>query len=356
MLKSNKSRMAFILSVFSALCLFGAGCKQQADEVPALNKEPASADAFAQADAEKASADAKAAEEAKLAADAKAKTEADAKLAEKAAADAKADAEAKIAADMKAAEEAKLAADAKAKADADATKVASDATSDDAKAVADAKAKAELDATSKGVVADNAAPVAPPAAPCPVGIASDLASHLASAEIAKHFGAGHGRLVVQVNRATNRSNLTVNRSEMLRVMQDAVVKTKDVVSTASLRGPGQVKRPKAIHLAFDVESKAIGLVPSYKIGDAPAVIVNTLVEDSDKGAKLTVSAVDARTGKVFWTDSKSLVAEEAKAECCGECGGEDHHDAAKHADAAHPDAATACPTCKPEAAPAAKSE
>lgn len=342
MLKTNKSRMAFILSVFSALCLFGAGCKQQADDVPALNKESPAPDAFAQSDADaKAAGEAKAAEDAKVAADAKAKAEADAKAADTKAADGAKAADAKVAEDVKSPEA-----------------VADEKAAENAKAAADAKTAPESEDASKGAVSDSATPaVAAKSASdnAPV-LAAEFASQIASTELSKHFGDNHGRLVVQVNRATNRSDVSVNRSDVLKVMQDAFTNKERVISTNSLRGPAQVKRPKAIHLAFDVESKALGLIPDHKLTNAPSVIVNTVVEGSGKDAKLTVSAVDARTGKVFWSDSKALdgsaapaasaSAEPAKSDC-GCCGVEEahEHEADKKAEAG---AEAGCTTCKPE--------
>ncbi len=327
MLKSNKCRIAFILSVFSAICLLGAGCKQHVDEVPALNKEPAAPDALVPTDGENtAKANAEAAEEAKIAAEAKAAEEAnmaaeDAKIA---AEEAKiAAAEAKAAEEMKAAEAAKVAAEAKAAEEVKAAGAAKVAASD-AKPVevapteepthpAPMTQQAAVPVTAE--VADDSScedTVCPDSAKACVdsvsGTAALLASRLVDVELPVHFGARHGRLVVQVNRAVNRSSLSVDRSEVLRVMQDSVDLKHDenVVSSHAIRGDMKVGGIRAIHLLFDVESKALGLISGNKLADAPSVIVNTLIENSDNGPRLKVSATDVHTGKVFWTDTKAV--------------------------------------------------
>lgn len=278
----NNSRTALILSAFSAICLLGAGCKQSVDEVPPLNGESSSPDAGARAQAE---SDAKAAADVHAAANLKAKADAEAAVAE-----------------------AKSAAEADARA------------AEAAKARADASAKVAEDDPYKDAAPDSVVPsaktVGVAATPAPVrngadaatGAASELASRLISTGLSEHFGVNHGRLVVQVNRATNHTDLTVNRAEVLRVMQDAVSGKggEGVVSSHSIQGDWQVDKPKAIHLAFDTESRALGLLPGQKLSDAPAVIVNTVVKKAGSGFELAVSAVDTRSGKVFWTDSNPL--------------------------------------------------
>lgn len=284
----NNSRTALILSAFSAICLLGAGCKQSVDEVPPLNGESSSPDAGARAQAE---SDAKAAADVHAAANLKAKADAEAAVAE-----AKSAAEA----DARAAEAAKARADASAKvAEDDPYKdAAPDSVVPSAKTVGVAATPAPVRNGADAATGTDAA----------TGAASELASRLISTGLSEHFGVNHGRLVVQVNRATNHTDLTVNRAEVLRVMQDAVSGKggEGVVSSHSIQGDWQVDKPKAIHLAFDTESRALGLLPGQKLSDAPAVIVNTVVKKAGSGFELAVSAVDTRSGKVFWTDSNPL--------------------------------------------------
>ena len=352
---NNKSRLSYILTVFAGLCLVGCGgCKQkQAEDVPAMNQEQPASDDAAKA---KAAADAKAAEEA--AAKAKADAEAEAKAAKE-----KADAEAKAAAEKQAAEEAaakeKAAADAKAaeeaakaaheKQEAEAMAAAKAAAEAQAKADAEAKAAAEKHAEEEAAAkaaaeadakaaAEADAKKAPAAASTKVGasevpaLAKSMASAFATTEIPNTFGSDHGRIVVQVNRTSNTTDLAVDRAKVYKAISSAFEGVTDVITTDNVNGRHNVKQPKAIHLAFEPECKALRIIPSRSVQNAPAVIVNSAVTQDDKGAVLTRKAVDSSSGKVIWTESKPLsgdaevqVAEaDDKSESCGECPDCDH--------------------------------
>lgn len=348
---NNKSRLSYILTVFAGLCLVGCGgCKQkQAEDVPAMNQEQPAAD-----EAAKAAAAAKAADEAKAAEEAKAKAAADEAAAK--AAKEKADADAKVAADAKAAEDAaaKAAADAKAaeeaakaaheKQEAEAMAAAKAAAEAQAKADAEAQAAAEKHAAEEAAAkaaaeaeakaaAEAAAKKAPDASSTKVGVsevpalAKSMATAFASTEIPNIFGSDHGRIVVQVNRTSNTTDLAVDRAQVYKAISSAFEGVSDVITTDNVNGRHNVKQPKAIHLAFEPECKALRIIPSRSVQNAPAVIVNSAVTQDDKGAVLTLKAVDSSNGKVIWTESKPLSGEavvqvataEGKCESCGEC-------------------------------------
>ena len=330
---NNKSRLSYILTVFAGFCLVGCGgCKQkQAEDVPALNQTPAAAapavvadDSAAKAAAEEAAAKAKAEDAAKVAkekADADAKAAAEKQAAEDAVAKAKAEADAKAAAEAaKAAHEkqeaeaiaaAKTAAEAQAKAEEEA-KLAAAKAADDAKAVEDAAAaKAAAEAAAKPVEA--VAPGAAVAVDAVPALAKSLTTNFATTGITNTFGATHNRVVVQVNRTTNSSDLAIDRAEVTKSVASAFDCVKDVITSDNVNGKHNVKQVKAIHMAFEPESKALRIIPSQSLSNAPSVIVSSAVAQGETGAVLTVKAVDTRTGKAIWTESKNLAGETAPA-------------------------------------------
>ena len=330
---NNKSRLSYILTVFAGFCLVGCGgCKQkQAEDVPALNQSPAAVapavvadDSVAKAAAEEAAAKAKAEDAAKVAkekADADAKAAAEKQAAEDAAVKAKAEADAKAAEEAaKAAREkqeaeavaaAKAAAEAQAKAEEEG-KIAAEKAVADAKAVEEAAAaKAAADAAAKPVEA--AAPVAGAAVAVDAvpALAKSITTNFATTGITDTFGATHSRVVVQVNRTTNSSDLAINRTEVTKSVSSAFEGVKDVITSDNVNGKHNVKQVKAIHMAFEAEAKALRIIPSQSLSNAPSVIVSSAVTQGEKGAVLTVKAVDTRTGKAIWTESKNLAGEAA---------------------------------------------
>lgn len=140
----------------------------------------------------------------------------------------------------------------------------------------------------------------------PVKAAAGSAGRLSSVGLAERFGADHARLIVQVNRAVNRSAVAVDRSELLREMQSAI-RSRNVTLSSAYAGRLRVDRSKAIHAAFAEESRFLGIIPDERVSKAPEVIVNTVVEDDpDVGGRIVVSALDTRTGNVFWSESLPL--------------------------------------------------
>jgi hypothetical protein len=350
MLKTKNNRIAFILSVFSAVCLLTAGCKQQVEEVPPLNKEPGqvAADDFL-----KAQSEAKAAHEAdqsemtkKTTEEARQEAEKIVESANQAAAKAQAEADAKVAADAQAAQDAlaaqvamqasarhleaekaaKAEAEAQAAKDAEAARVATQASAKHLEAEKTAgTAATEAGSTSaSGLVPVPATATATAAADCCASaeapaktgaktgvaaapdVAGELAARFIAAGVPAHFGANHRPVVVQVNRASSTSELAVNRMEMLSAVQKAFVGNANVISSHTLQGEVYGQSSRAIHKTLDVESKMLGIIPAHSAKDAPSVILNTLVQDSDKGATVTVKALDVNTGNVFWTETKPL--------------------------------------------------
>ena len=333
-----KNRLTPILSAIAAVCLVGCGgCKQQPENVPTLNKESAAraeaqakADAKAKAEADaakaKAEADAKAAEEAaRAAAEAKAAEEA-----AKAAAEAKAAEEAaKAAADAKAAEEAaKAQAEAKAAAEAEAAKqkaaeeaAAAAKAAEEAKAAADAEAAKQKAAQEAATKAKAEAEAPKPPAPAPIAedkidfkptaegapaVAKDLATQLAAFEIPNTYGAKHGRLVVQINRVRNDSEIPLENTAVTNAMRDALGANAKLVAADKLYGASSSGPVKAIHLAFDRESRALGLMPTSKLSDAPDVIVSTSVARVGQELRLTLVAKETAKGQIIWKATKPI--------------------------------------------------
>lgn len=136
--------------------------------------------------------------------------------------------------------------------------------------------------------------------------AKDLGTQLASFEIPSVFGAAHGRLVVQVNLPRNDSESPVDDLGVAKAIRESLSANSKLESSNKLHGASRSGRVKAIHLAFEPESRALGLIPSSKLSDAPDVIVNTAVSRVGDELLLTLTARQTQTGKVFWTSSKPI--------------------------------------------------
>ena len=93
---------------------------------------------------------------------------------------------------------------------------------------------------------------------------------------------------------------------LLQQIQNTLVGSASLVTTAHLYGNSITGSTKAIHDTFREESIAMGLMPTRKVSDAPAVILNSAVVKTATGTELVMSAVSTRSGKVVWTDKRGL--------------------------------------------------
>lgn len=114
------------------------------------------------------------------------------------------------------------------------------------------------------------------------------------------------RVVVQVNRVGGFDTAEVNRNAVTGDINAALSGTPGIVTTDALYGNSATGRTKAILDAFEPESKALGLLPTRRLSDAPAYIVTTKVVKGEKGLVLEMQAVDTASGKAAWSASHAL--------------------------------------------------
>lgn len=275
MIIHRKTSLTFLASAAMLL----AGCTQrEADSAPALNATEEQKQVAAAA-AERATVETQAkAEQDALAAKEKAETE-------------------RLAAEHAAAEKA------------EAARVAAE----------EAKAKAESDRLAAEHAAGNTdTPKVAAAAPAPViviGVAPAAASGDVSAATKEAVEAlkipeGYavkGRTVIQVNRVRASGDAVFDRRVATDSAVSAIASHPGVVTTNSLNASNRNGSAKAMFFALEPESKALGLIPSRKLTDAPVLFLNTVVDGAgDKPTRVVVSVVDADSGKVIATETRSL--------------------------------------------------
>ncbi len=139
-------------------------------------------------------------------------------------------------------------------------------------------------------------------------VAKDLAKQLAAFEIPAHYGTNHGELIVMVEAPINESDVPVDTQEVRNQIRAVLTESNSKLKPAvTLQGTKRATaRIRAIHLGFEPESRALGLIPTTNPNDAPDIMVNTTVTKEGEQIKLTVYAKETRNGKPVWVGSKYL--------------------------------------------------
>lgn len=136
-------------------------------------------------------------------------------------------------------------------------------------------------------------------------VAATLAAEFKAFVVSAH-AAGAGKTVVQVNRVGGLESASVDRKSVTADINAVLTNTPELVTTDALYGRSNTGRTKAIHETFAPEAKALGLLPTRRVADAPAYILDTRVVAGESGNMLVMSATETATGKVAWTAKHAL--------------------------------------------------
>lgn len=135
--------------------------------------------------------------------------------------------------------------------------------------------------------------------------ATALAGEFKTFAVSLHT-AGAPKTVVQVNRVGGIESASVDRSTVTASINAALLNVPELVTTDALYGRSNTGRTKAIHETFAPEAKALGLLPTRRVSDAPAYILDTKVVKEESGEALVMTATATATGKVAWTGKHAL--------------------------------------------------
>ncbi len=161
-------------------------------------------------------------------------------------------------------------------------------------AAPDASAKAEREADLKALQSSHSGTVA-------AVLAGEFKAFVSSGR-----AENSPRLVIQVNRVGGLDTAEVNRNAVTGDINLALSGTSGIVTTDALYGNSATGRTRAIHDAFEPEAKALGLLPTRRLSDSPAYIVDTKVVKAEKGLVLEMQARETASGKVAWSASHAL--------------------------------------------------